>query len=301
MINSTNVRNETFLNDLERIQARMTRAQGQLSSGLRIREASDAPDQIGALLQSRAGYAAAAQASSNLSAAREEIHTSEVALQNGIQLLERLRVLSAQAQTGTVTSESRQILAEEAKGIMQQIVDIANSTFNGRHLFAGNADQVPPFQLDPVQPDGVAPYAGSAATREVLNTAGHPIALHRSGSEIFQSADPAKNVFASANALRLAISSGDAAALAAADSNISGALTHLNTTLAWYGQAESSVSFSFDQAQTHLLGWQTRIAGIEEADLAQAILELETAQTSQEAALQAKAQEDRRTIFDFIR
>ncbi len=66
MINNLSSRNEQFLANMDRIQARIDKANAQVSSGLRITSASDAPDEVGPLLQSRAELAVAEQSKSNL-------------------------------------------------------------------------------------------------------------------------------------------------------------------------------------------------------------------------------------------
>ena len=58
---------------------------------------------------------------------------------------------------------------------------------------------------------------------------------------------------------------------------------------------------AIDIAEKKTLDLKTTISNTEGADLADAILELQTGQTARQAALQAKGQEDRRTLFDFIR
>jgi flagellin-like hook-associated protein FlgL len=54
-------------------------------------------------------------------------------------------------------------------------------------------------------------------------------------------------------------------------------------------------------ATQRTLDLKGKISAIQDTDLADAILELQTGQTARQAALQAKGQEDRRTLFDFLR
>ncbi len=301
MINNLSSRNEQFLANVDRIQARIDKANAQVSSGLRITSASDAPDEVGPLLQSRAELAVAEQSKSNLSRVKGEVDSAENALQNVIKLAERVRVLGAQGQTGTQTATTRASIAAELEGVFRQIVGASNANFDGRFLFAGNNDQVPPFALDFSQPDGVAPYTGTRATRTVPDSNGVLIPIGRSGQEIFTSLTPSQNLFGAINSLRAALLANDETALSAANQTLGGALEHVNTQLTRYGHSQNDLATAIGIAEKKTLDLKTTISNTEGADLADAILELQTGQTARQAALQAKGQEDRRTLFDFIR
>ena len=66
MLTNLDPSSELFLADLNRIQRRMATANRQVSSGKRITVASDAPDEIGSLLQLRADQERNAQIQYNL-------------------------------------------------------------------------------------------------------------------------------------------------------------------------------------------------------------------------------------------
>jgi flagellar hook-associated protein 3 FlgL len=301
MINNLNTRDQQFLASLNRIQSRIDRATSQVSSGLRITNASDAPDEIGALLQSRAELAVAEQSRSNLSRVRGEVDSAENALRSVIELAERARVLGAQGQTGTQTAVTRTTIAAELEGIFRQIVGAANTNFEGRFLFSGNNDQVQPYTVDFSQTNGVTAYGGTTATRSVPDANGVMIPIGRSGQEIFDSPVPGASLFGAISSLRTALLANDEAALELANENLGSALNHVNTQLTRYGHTQNDIGSAIEIATKRTLDLKMKISTMENADLADAILELQTGQTARQAALQAKGQEDRRTLFDFLR
>ena len=301
MITNLNGRDEQFLRSLNRIQSRIDRATAQVSSGLRVTSASDAPDEIGPLLQSRAELALTEQAKTNLSRVKGEVDSAEGALRSVIQLTERARVLGTQGQTGTQTAVTRETIAAELQGIFRQIVGAANSNYDGRYLFAGNNDQTEPYTFDLTQPEGVTPYAGTVATRNVPDANGVLIPIARSGQEIFSSPAPGKNLFAAINSLRVALLANDESALSTANENLSSALNHVNVQLTRYGHTQNDIATATEVATKRSLDLKSKISAIQDTDLADAILELQTGQTARQAALQTKGQEDRRTLFDFLR
>ena len=301
MLTFLDPKQSAFLEDLSRIQSRSERAQRQLSSGLRMNNISDHPDQIGVLLQSRAELASAEQTKSNLSRAKTEVDTAEIAVQSAIKFVERIRVLGAQGLTGTATPSSRAVIAGEVETLFSHLVSIANTSIDGRYIFAGSADQTPPYAVDLTVGSGATPYAGGNATRQISDSSGVRLSIAHTGQEIFDSATPSRNAFTAVNSLRTALLANDEVAISSALAGIGTSLDHLNEQLAFYGSTQNKVAHVTSATDTKILSLKVQIGDTEGADLAESILELQNASIHRQAALQAKAQEDRRTVFDFIR
>ena len=301
MLTFLDPKQSAFLEDLSRIQSRSERAQRQLSSGLRMNNISDHPDQIGVLLQSRAELASAEQTKANLGRAKTEVDTAEIAVHSAIKFVERIRVLGAQGLTGTATPSSRAVIASEVETLFSQLVSIANTSIDGRYIFAGSTDQAPPYAVDLTLASGATPYAGGIATRQIRDSSGVRLSIAHTSQEIFDSATPSRNAFTAVNSLRTALLANDEAAISSAVAGIGTSLDHLNEQLAFYGSTQKQVAHATSAADTKILSLKVQIGDTEGADLAESILELQNASTHRQAALQAKAQEDRRTVFDFIR
>jgi flagellar hook-associated protein 3 FlgL len=291
----------SYLAHLNSIQERADQAQRQISSGRRMDAPSDDPDQIGVLLQSRSELAATDQVKLNLSRVKTEVDAAENALQNTIKAVERIRVLGSQGLTGTQSAGSRVIIANEVQSLLEQMVNLANTNIDGRYIFSGSADQTAPYALDLTTATGATPYAGGAATRQVLDASNVRLNVSRTGQELFDNAQPSRNVFAAVNSLRVALLANDESAIQSSFANIGTALEHLNEQLATYGSTQNQVADAITTAEKKKLSLQTRIAEIEDTDLAEAILNMQSANVHRQAALQAKGQEDRRTVFDFLR
>jgi len=301
MITYLDSKQSAFLEDLNRIQSRAERAQRQLSTGLRMNSIADHPDQIGVLLQSRAELASTEQTRANLGRVKTEVDAAEIAIQNGIKAVERVRVLGSQGLTGTASGSSRTVIAGEVESIFRQLVNIANTAIDGRYIFAGSADQAPPYSVDLNQPSGAAPYGGGTASRQIRDSSGVRLSIAHTGRDIFDSTTGSSNAFAAVNSLRAALLADDEPAIQTAVASIGTALQHLNEELAYYGSTQNLIAEATATADKKILGIKAQIAETEGADLAESILELQDANTHRQAALQAKAQEDRRTVFDFIR
>ena len=82
MIPSVNPAAQLFLADLSRVQSQIDTAQRQVSSGLKISQPSDAPDELEGLMRTRADLARNQQVANNLTEVKSEVDTSEQALQS---------------------------------------------------------------------------------------------------------------------------------------------------------------------------------------------------------------------------
>ena len=300
MVSSLKPSAEQFLINLNRIGDNMTRAQSQLSTGLRVQQVSDSPDVISTLLQARASLDHTQQINSNLGRVKTEVDSAEQAMQNAVSLFENVRTLSAEGNTGTQTASGRADLAQQLQAIEQQMVGLSNTSVEGRYVFSGDSDQTSPYIYDPSQTNPVSAYQGSNSTRSVQHPNGTTFTVALTAQQIFDSNDPATNVFTSINNLVTALKNNDDTAISTANDSLSKVGEYLNNQLAFYGTTQNKVSEATNYGATLVTQLQTQISGLQDADETQSILELTQAQTQQQAALVSRAQLPRTTLFDYL-
>lgn len=300
MISLLDPSTQNFLTGLNQIQRRAQKAQLELTSGLKINNVSDAPDEIANLWQTRSDLASTQQIDSNLGRVKTETDTAEGALQSAVTLLERAQTLGAQGATATNTSQSRQDLAGEIGAVLQQLVTTANTSVEGRYIFSGDADQQQPYTFDLTQPTPVSTYQGSTTSRQVQGADGSVFSIALTAQDIFDSPNAQQNVFTSINNLRQALLNNDDAGISSALADVQTAGTYLNQQLAFYGTVQDRVSANIDFAKNYETQLQTQLSGIQDADLTQSITDLQQAATAQQAALASRAQLPRTSLFDFL-
>lgn len=301
MISYLNSSNARFLNSLNAIEKRSNTAQQQLSSGKRINVAADSPDDVTALLSSRAQLESAKQVNSNLDQTQTEVNAAEKALQQASSAYERARVLGSQAGSDLQTASSRATLAGEVNAVMEELVGIARTTAGGRYIFSGDGDNLVPYTIDTAQTNPFSAYGGATTnTREVQHPNGSRFQIAKTADEIFDSSDPNSNVFQSLTQLRNALLANDGDAIRAANTRMNEVAPHLERMLSYYGTVQNRVAAGVEYGKKLVLDLQGQIAKVESADLSSAILEQQQAQLNLQAALQSRAQLDRRTLFDYL-
>lgn len=303
MLTNLDASSAQFLSSVNGIQRRMEQAQRHIASGKRITQVSDDPDQISSLLAARASLASAQQTSANLTRVQTEVNAAEKALGQASSALERARVLGTQGANSTQTAATRATLATEVGAVLEQLVGLSRTTIEGRYIFSGDQDLTPPYSIDLTQTPPVSAYAGGTTnTREIQHPNGSRFTVSRTAAQIFDTADPATNVFQTVTALRAALLADDDAALSTALDNLASAAPYLERMLAYYGATQNKVAEAVSYGRKLELDLTSEIAEIENTDITEAILELQQAQTQQQAALQSRAQfTNRSNLFDYLR
>jgi flagellar hook-associated protein 3 FlgL len=300
MLSSLDPASLAFLNGLNQIQARSLRAQQQLTSGRRINSVSDAPSDIPLLVETQSELNHAQQINQNLASVKAEVDGSQSAVASAEALVERAQSLGTQGQSGFVTAESRQQIAQELGGVLQQLVGVADTSIGGRNVFSGDSDQTVPYTIDLTKNNPISAYGGTPSTRQVELPDGTTIPVAKTAQDLFDSPNAQTNVFQSINNLRLALLNNDQAGIDAALPTVRGSGDYLNSQLSFYGQAQNQVDQGATTGATLVTQLQTRLSGIQDADLTQSITEFTQANTAEQAALSSRAKLPRGSLFDYL-
>jgi flagellar hook-associated protein 3 FlgL len=300
MIPALDTSGQQFLNLVNQISRRLETAQRRIATGIRLNRVSDDPNRIATLLRARANLSAAGQIHANLGRIQVEVDAGELALQNVVVLFERAHTLAAQGATTTQTAQTRVAIAQEIGSILEQVVGRAATQVEGRFIFSGDADGVAPYTLDLTQATPVSAYLGAAQTRVAQHPNGRTFALGRTAQEIFDSAVPEDNAFAALTALRDALLADDETAVRTALDGLGRVEAHLNSQLAYYGALQNQILEAREFGDNLRLQLRSQISEIEDADLSEAILDLNQTQIQQEAALRARASVPRTSLFDYL-
>ena len=306
MVNTLWSRSQQFITDLQTIQKRADRSQQDISSGIRIRAASDAPDQINRMLKVQSELSSNEQIKKNLTVVKAEVDTGSNVLQNALKQLDYAIGLGSQASSGTSDTNKRQILAGQIENVLKQMVNLSSTTVNNRYIFSGDEDGAPSYQLNLDNPSGVDQLSNASATRQIQGPDGTTFTVAKTAQELWDqrnadgSAAPG-NVFAALNRLRNAVLSGTDTAITSAIGQLDGAQSYLNGQAVSYGNLQRQLSDASDQSDQYKSAWTIRLGEIRDTDLPSAILEMQQSSTQLNAAISAQAQRPRTTLFDFLK
>ena len=162
---TTNPTAQTALRYLNQNSAASASSLSKLSSGMRIVKASDDAASLAVGTKIKADVTALKQAQVNASQASAVLQVADGALSQTTDILMRMKALSVQAQSGSVSDNERGFLDKEFQALVKQVDAIADQTkFNGNTLLDGSFGAT----LDPATPPDVSGVAGLDATGILL-------------------------------------------------------------------------------------------------------------------------------------
>lgn len=283
------VRNSTLANLQTNLQ-KMADLQSQASSGKIINRPSDDPAGASDMLRLRGEQRMLDQYGRNASDGNAWLTTLDSALTTSLADMRRVRVLAIQGGDGALGETSRIALAEEIDGLKADLLRQANTTYLGRSVFAGTTT-APAFEDDGT----FRGVAGGEVTRTVGD--GTTVRVDATGSKVFGDGDD--SVFALLDEMSAILRGGGDPTdqIDALDGHITAMLTEVASVGARTNQIETAQSRITDQTLTS----KTRLSEIEDIDLAQIILDLQTQEVAYKGALGAAAKVLQPTLLDYLR
>jgi flagellar hook-associated protein 3 FlgL len=306
MISSLDPTSNQFLDAMRRIAAETERATREISSGIRISQPSDSPDEVSEVLSLEAALARVDQVQKNLGRVKAEVDTAESSLSTASQILEQILSLGTQGANGTLDAANRSILAEQVASLQKQLVDVSRTAVDGQYIFSGDQDGTPPYQYNAAQPNGVDRLSTAAATRVATDANGAQFTYRMTATEIFDHRDStgafaSDNIFVAVNQLQIALAANDPASVESALSLVKESQSYLERKIAFYGNAQNRVDAAVSGAEKVNSQLTTRLSEIRDADIPAAAVQLTQARVQQQAALSAQAQFPRTSLFDYLK
>ncbi|MDM7991674.1 flagellar hook-associated protein FlgL [Arthrobacter sp. zg-Y877] len=280
--------------NLQSSMSRMAKLQEQVASSAAITRPSDDPTGTANALKVRSEIRANEQYTSNVSDADGWLTLADDALTNTTDILRRVKDLTLNAATGTMSANDRKAVATELAGLKTDLLREANTTYLGRTIFAGTSDTGKAFTEDPA---GSYNFSGSSTptTRRVdSNTL---VRVDTDGEAVFGAGDNSvfrlvDNLVADLNAnndVSGYLGKIDAAANTVLMEHSSLGVRHAATINAKETLADRSVSL------------ETRRSGIEDLDTAKVILDMKLQEVAYQSALAITAKALQPTLMDFLR
>lgn len=276
---------------------RMSGLQGELSSGKVITKPSDDPSGTAKAMQFRAEKRAAEQALRNADDGKSWLTMADGALQTSLAGLRRARDLTVQgASTGVLNATAREALALEIEGLRDALLSEANTSYNGRSVFAGTSDAGTAF----TGPTGTPPYSwtgtdGASVQRRLAPDT--TVRVDVNGRAAF--GEGAGSVFALLDTVAADLRAG-------ADVNprlneIDARMTGMLGELAGVGSRQNQVIDAQERIGKTLVDLKGSIAAVEDIDLAAVLVELQSQEVSYKAALGAASRVLQPSLLDFLR
>lgn len=271
----------------------------QMSTGRRVNQASDDPSAAAMEVNIAYQIDSCDQYLRSISSIYSELQTADSSLSSAVTAIQRAITLGVEGANGTMSVGDRATVAEEIKGISQQILSVANLSFNGHYVFGGTDNSQPPYVADSASPGGVA-YQGNDKVNFVEIETGRVIAVNEPGSQLFSAAGA--NVFQALDDLTTALQNPGSTTddISDATTELRSAYDQLTSARAFYGSTSDELLSTEDFLNSEKVQFgqqQNSMIGI---DLNVAATNLANAEAARNATVQAAASLSGMTLMDYI-
>jgi flagellar hook-associated protein 3 FlgL len=289
-----NMLNNNMLRNLHNSMGNMNKLQEQLSSGKKISKPSDDPVIAARAVYYRSAVIENEQYVSNLNQARSWLEMSDKSLEEGNNVLQRVRELLIYSGDPALGPDSLKAMATEIAQLKDHLGTVANQTINGRYIFAGTDTLTPPYDK---------------ATGDFTNTNSEQISLEVSqqiflpinpnGQAVFNYPDPANNVFKLLDKIITDLSNGQPVTQYLDD--MTSQIDNMVRERAALGARQNRVDLIEDRLLTEGVTITELMSENEDADIAKVITDLKTQENVHRAALGAGARIIQPSLLDFLR
>lgn len=284
------------LTEVQTQLAALAKAQSQLGSGKLVSVPSDNPEAANSILILQASQASNAQEKANATDGQSWVNATDNQLQQAATALRQARDLAVAASSSTTTPDQENAIATQIRMIRDQLVSIANSQQQGRGLFAGFAAGNAVTQVG-----GVWTYTGDTGAIQRRIASQEKITVNVTGDQVFGfSAGPGQDVFTMLDNLANQVAAGNTAASSASIANVDTALGRVNQGLATIGAAGSRISQALLANSANAENIASQLSAVQDVDLTQATMNLQTQQVAYQAALGALSKVLGPSLLNFL-
>jgi flagellar hook-associated protein 3 FlgL len=292
----TRVTNATqALNAQNNLQANLQRQAvlyDQATSRRLITKPSDDPTATASALGVRADQSATAQYTRNVNSGDAWLATADSALTSVEGIMGRVRDLTVQgANDGAMSAEAKEAIANELDGLKKSLVSLANTSYLGRNVFAGNSNAGVAFQPD---------YSYTGAPGSTVERRIGPdttVRVDADGAAAFGTG--ASSVFAliddTVNDLRTGVNVGPRLG------EIDDRMKAIVGEHAQIGGRQTRVDKAKDTLAVSTSSLEAQRSGIEDVDLSKVLLDLKTQDVNYQTAIAVTARVLQPTLMDFLR
>jgi flagellar hook-associated protein 3 FlgL len=304
MISGLDPASEQFLASINSLQDRLNAAQLQLSSGLRVNKASDAPQQVGDIFQARADLSHATQIDQNLGIVKAQVDAADSALQQAVQILDQAGTIGTQGD-GDTASGQLGTLANQVQGLISQLASITRTSVGGVYIFSGDQGASPAYQVNTASPNGVDRLIKTQATAQAADPTGNTFQVAKTAQDLFDQRDGSdnftpQNAFAALKNLQTALQTGNTAAISSAIDGVHTASAYLNQQLGFYGEAQNRIDSAISLAKKFEVQDQTKLSSLQDADIPTVAIQMTQDNTALSAAMSARAKRPNTSLFDYL-
>jgi flagellar hook-associated protein 3 FlgL len=256
----------------------------ELSSGLRVASLQDGPVAVAQSTLLGSSIAKDDTFVQTASSQSSRMQVTDSTLGEVVTQITSALSTAVSGNNGTLNATNLASIAQTLSGIRDQVLSLANTSYQGQYLFGGSQGSAPPFTLDTSTTPPTATYNGDASVQYVETPSGQKIQVNLPGSAVFGAAG--SGVLGALNQLISDFSSGaTTAALTAHTGALTTALGQLSSQRSTLDSALSRLQATSTYVQTEESQLKVAQSNLVSADPVAVATQLSQAEIQHQALL----------------
>jgi len=282
---------------LQRLAADLKSLNEKAASGKNLNRPSDDPIALVEAMQFKTATRKMDQYGRNLNNAASWFTASESALSQTLDLVGRARELATQMRSSTQDDGNRDAAAAEVGNLLDQAISLGNTEISGRYIFSGFETGTAPFTKIVVGGVETAQYNGDTNDFQVQIGKNENLTAGRNGQIVLM--DSA--LFSTLGGLKKALEDNDLAGIDTQLGNLTAVEDHLNNQIADIGVRQNQAQVRENILSQLQIDLKERLSQVEDADIAEVILQLNAKQVTYQAALAAASRVSEMSLLNYMK
>ncbi len=275
----------------------LKRSEEKVATGRNMNRPSDNPVGLVSALGLRNSLSRIEQYQRNMDMGKIWLDLSGTAIEQAAKVAQQAQAIALNLQDGTQSAEMRSTLANEVGLLLDQAVSLGNTQLAGKYIFAGYNTNTQPFTKTQVGGSEAVQYNGDGSDFQIQVGPQESLEIGKNGQELFVNSE----FFNSLIRLKEAIESNDPTAIQQEATRLQGVEDFFSAQVSDIGIRQGRILEKQDILKGLKLNFQNQIDDLENADMAQAILEVQERQNAYEVALAASSEIMKVSLLDYLR
>jgi len=271
----------------------------ELSSGLRVSSLSDDPVAAGQASLLSSGISQDDSFVQTAATTESMMQVTDAALSSVVTQLTSAVSLAVEGNSGTNSSSDLSSLSQQLSSIRDQVLSLANTSYQGTYIFAGSKGNIQPFTLDTTTSPATVTYNGDAQTGSLTTENGQQLQTTLAGSSVFTA--PGANVMTALSNLVADFASGSVSVTASTDIGaLQSALGAVSQQQAILGSSLQRIESASSYAQTDATNRTAAVTSLVSADPATVATQLSSAETQNQALMSVISTVEKQSLFSYL-
>jgi len=271
----------------------------ELSSGLRVSSLSVDPVAAGQASLLSSSISQDDSFVQTAATTQSLMQVADSALSSVVTQLTSALSLAVGGNSGTEGSSDLTSLSQQLGTIRDQVVSLANTSYQGTYIFAGSQGNVQPFTVNAGTSPATTTYNGDAQVGTITTENGQQLQTTLAGSAVFTA--PGANVMTALNNLIADFAGGTVSSTSSTDIGaLQSALSNVSRQQAILGSSLDRIESASTYAQTDATNRTAAVSTLVSADPATIATQLSSAETQNQALMNVISTVEKQSLFDYL-